>query len=176
MTLSFDQATDLLRRTPGVLTALLFKLDPAWLEAREHEGGWTVREILAHVTYGDAKDWMNRVEIILNEGEATPFESYDPAASRDVVGSPNIENLLDRFQTLRADNLVRLEALGITGPDLEKTGIHPELGTVTLRQLIAAWAGHDLSHIAQISRILARHMAEDVGPWTELYPVMKGPL
>lgn len=175
-TLSLVQATDILRRTPGVLMALMFKLDPIWLEARERDGAWSPKEVLGHLIYGECGDWINRVEIILNEGPERPFPPFDLEASKAVVGSSGLETLLDQFQSLRVANLRHLEELKLTSQQLVLTGIHPDLGRVTLEQLIASWAAHDLSHVTQIFRTLTRSTRNSVGPWVELMPILENPL
>lgn len=163
--LALDEATSILERTPATLDALLRDLPSPWLRA--HEGGdtWSAFDILGHLIHGEKTDWMIRTRIILQHGARQPFEPFDRFAQFEASRGRTVEELLDEFARLRHANLAALAALNLTPADLERTGRHPDLGSVTLSQLLAAWVAHDLDHVVQICRVLARQYTDAVGPW-----------
>ena len=159
------EATAILERTPLALDALLRGLPDGWIAA--HEGGesWSPFDVVGHLVHGERTDWMQRARIILEHGEARPFDPFDRFAQfRDSAGR-TLGDLLDEFAALRRENLEALAALRLSEADLDRRGRHPEFGTVTLRQLLATWVAHDLDHLFQISRVLAGQYADEVGPW-----------
>ncbi len=156
--------TDLLRRTPAYLRVLLSALPDAWTETPDVDGGWRPRDVVGHLITAEATDWMTRTHLILDHGTAVPFEPLDREAMLGRDRGVPLDSLLDRFAQLRSANLAELGSL--IGPDdLERRGRHPALGEVSLRQLLAAWAVHDLDHIGQIHAGMAGSHDADVGPW-----------
>lgn len=170
---SFDlqEAVDVLERTPDVLESLLSGLSDEWIYSNEGGESWTPYDIVGHLIHGETTDWIVRAELIL-EDEARTFEPFDRFAQFEESGEKTLAQLLEEFRDLRTQSLKTLEQRNLTEDDLEKTGIHPDLGEVTLRELLATWTAHDLSHIRQIARVMARQYAEDVGPWRAYLPVM----
>jgi hypothetical protein len=169
MLLSLDDATAVLRRTPAVLRTLLQGLPPEWTAANEGGNTWSPFDVLGHLIHGERTDWMPRVRIILERGETRPFDPFDRLAQFKTDRHRSTEQLLDIFEALRRDNLRSLSELQL---DLKRTGIHPELGRVTLEELIATWVVHDLDHIVQISRTLAKQYGDAVGPWKKYLSVL----
>ena len=166
-----NETTALLRRTPAALDALLRGLPDMWTSRNEGEGTWSVRDVIAHLIFGERTDWMPRTRLILDYGDTRPFDPFDRVASVQEKGP--IGDLLDEFSRLRAVSLDHLRALRLTEADLARRGLHPALGTVTLAQLLAAWAAHDLTHLHQISRVMAHQIRDDAGPWTAFMGVMQ---
>lgn len=174
MTDSFlDEANGLLERTPAVLDALLRGLPEAWIRATEGPGTWSPYDVLGHLIHGERTDWMARLAIILEHGPGRPFDPFDREAQFTESEGKSMPDLLDEFRQLRAGNLDRLRQLGLTGARLERQGTHPAFGLVTARQLLATWTAHDLDHIVQISRTMAKRYRQEVGPWTAYLSVMK---
>lgn len=159
------EAAEVLERTPGALRAMLAGLGPEWTEAREGPGTWSPFEVLGHLADNEETDWMPRLRRVLETGERVPFAPYDREGFRRSQKDRDLAARLDRFETLRRGNLAALAALGLGADDLRRTGMHPALGRVTVAQLLAGWVVHDLTHVAQITRVLARRYAEAVGPW-----------
>jgi hypothetical protein len=149
-----DEAVAMLSRTPATLDAMLRGLPEGWLEA--HEGGesWSPFDVMGHLIHGERTDWMPRVTILLEHGEARAFDTFDRFAQFAESEGRTLANLLDEFARLRADNLRDLAALGLSDADLDRRGRHPALGVVTLRNLLATWVAHDLDHVVQISRVM----------------------
>ena len=164
MTGFIDETTDLLRRTPDVLRALLGGLPEAWTETPDAAGGWLPRDVLGHLISGELDDWIPRTQRILHHGTAKAFDPFDRFAHEGRDDEVTLDQLLDRFAALRAANLSRLDEL-VNEVDLDKRGLHPALGEVTLRELLATWAVHDLDHVAQIHAGMAGSHDADVGPW-----------
>ena len=170
---TLDQTVALLVRTPASLNALVRDLPDAW--TRHNEGGetWSVYDVVGHLVHGERTDWMSRARIILTEGESRPFPKFDRTAMfRESDGRP-LGVLLDDFASARAGNLRDLRGLNLQPGDLEKTGRHPVFGPVTLSQLLSTWAAHDLTHLHQISRIMAHQYREAVGPWQVFLGVLQ---
>jgi hypothetical protein len=169
-----DEAVAILSRTPATLDAMLRGLPEGWLEA--HEGGesWSPFDVMGHLIHGERTDWMPRVTILLEHGEARAFDTFDRFAQFAESEGRTLANLLDEFARLRADNLRDLAALGLSDADLDRRGRHPALGVVTLRNLLATWVAHDLDHVVQISRVMARQYADEVGPWRQYLRIISG--
>lgn len=154
--------------TPGVVRALLGSLDDGWTRwARP--GEWSPATVLAHFIHGEKTDWIGRTHIILETGGA--FTPFDMTGHEAYVGLP-VDELLDMFESLRMQNVATLDGLGIDDAALAKTGIHPTFGTVTLEQMLATWAAHDMNHLGQMSDEMCRRYTEDVGPWRAFLGVM----
>jgi hypothetical protein len=154
----------LLERTPGVVRALLDGLPDTWLGTPDTPDGWTPRDVVGHLISAELDDWIPRVEVILEHGTGRPFERFDRFAHVDRDRDVPLADLIDRFAQLRAANLARLAEL-VGEQDVDRKGVHPEFGEVTLRQHLATWAVHDLDHVAQIYSALAGSHDEAVGPW-----------
>lgn len=173
MTFSLDDAIALLGRTPEALAALLDGLPDAWTRGHEGPGTFSPHDVVGHLVHGEKTDWMVRARIILDHGESRPFDRYDRfAQSRDPAGR-TLPDLLGEFASLRRDNLGELRRWNLTAADLERSGAHPALGSVTLRQLLATWAVHDLTHLHQISRAMAHQYRDEVGPWNAYLGVLR---
>jgi hypothetical protein len=171
---SLGGSMDLLARTPPILDAWLRGLPQAWLDGNEGGETWSPYVVVGHLIHGEKTDWMPRLRRILEHGEAVPFDPYDRFAQfRDSAGK-TIDELLDEFAALRAENLRRLAALGLDEAALDRAGRHPELGPVTVRQLLATWVAHDLDHVVQIARVMANQYADEVGPWRAYLRVISG--
>ena len=141
---------------------------------RGNEGGdsWSPYDILGHLIHGERTDWIPRMRIILEEGASRAFDPFDRRAQFHESRGKSLEDLLDEFEALRADNLAALEAFDLEEADFARAGRHPGLGIVTLGELLATWVVHDLSHIAQIARVMAKQLGTDVGPWQAYLPVL----
>jgi hypothetical protein len=166
-----EEAIPVLERTPAVLSALLEDVPDAWVDAREGPDAWSPGEILGHLINGERTDWIPRARIILKQGSYRRFEPFDRFA--ELKSDRELRERLREFEKLRAGNVATLRGWNLKAKDLELTGEHPDLGTVTLRQLLATWVVHDVSHIAQITRTMAREYTEAVGPWTEYFRVLQ---
>lgn len=169
----FDLAegTALLARTPAALRQLLAGLPAPWLVADEGPETFSAHENVGHLVHGERADWIPRARLILaQEGQA--FEPFDRFAHRRDAAGKSIADLLTEFETLRRENLATLDGWGLTPRELALEGLHPALGRVTLRQLLATWVAHDLGHVAQIARVMAKRYREDVGPWREYLPIL----
>lgn len=167
------EARSVLRRTPAVLDAWLRGLDRAWLDVADGPGTWTPRQVVAHLIHGEETDWIPRLRHLLEKGAAVPFERFDRSAHLAEAARP-IDALLDTFAEARAASLASLDAILVGSPPLDARGLHPDLGEVLLSELLATWAAHDLGHIVQIARTMARRYASDVGPWAQYLSVMQG--
>jgi len=172
---SLAQAIAVLTRTPATLNALLRGLPDIWLRCNEGKDTWNAIDIMGHLIFGERTDWMPRVRIILENGEARPFDPFDRFAQLKETQdkSTEIERLLDEFARLRRDNLAALRALDLQQEDLIRRGRHPALGVVTLSELLATWAVHDLTHLHQLSRVLAHQYHDAVGPWSAYLGVLQ---
>ena len=158
------ETRDLLRRTPDVLRALLGGLPDSWTSTPDVAGGWRPRDVLGHLISGELEDWIPRTQRILADGTGRAFDPFDRFAHEGRDDSSTLDDLIVRFATLRAANLAKLDALVIQA-DLDRRGLHPALGEVTLRELLATWAVHDLDHVAQIYAGMAGSYDAAVGPW-----------
>jgi hypothetical protein len=155
-----------LARTPDALRALLEGMPAAWVdEAAEGEGTFSPRDVVGHLIHGEKTDWVPRLRLILDVGEGRPFVPFDRFGFRDAVRGRTIADLLAELASLRASNLAFLDSLALGPEQLALRGRHPELGAVTLGQLLATWAVHDLNHVGQVVRVMSRRYAEAVGPW-----------
>lgn len=161
-----------LERTPGVLRALLAGLPPAWSHADDGPDTWTPFDVVGHLIDGEETDWMTRVRIILSPEEDRRFHPFDRLRHLEGRGRETLDERLQRFTELRERNLQELKSLDLTPELFRRTGEHPAFGTVTLDQLLATWATHDLGHIVQISRTMARQYEDAVGPWKEYLSVL----
>ena len=165
------ETTDLLRRTPGVLRALLAGIDSAWTDTPDVEGGWRPRDVVGHLISAEMNNYLARAERILDSGTAIPFDSFDRFQHVDRDTGTSLDELLDRFESLRRDNLRRL-AERVSDADLDRRGMHPVLGEVTIRQLLSTWAVHDLDHTAQVFAGMAGSHDAAVGEWKQYLGIL----
>jgi len=163
----------LLSRTPAALDALLRDLPEMWTIRNEGENTWSAFDVLGHLIHGELTDWMPRARMVLQFGESQTFEAFDRRAQERDSAGKSMDQLLDEFARLRAKNLDELRALNLRREDLEMSGRHPALGVVTLSQLLATWAVHDLTHLHQISRVMAHQYREAAGPWNKYLGVLQ---
>lgn len=170
---TLDHTIPLLARTPATLNSLLRDLPPAWTAQNEGETTWSPFDIVGHLIHGEQTDWMPRARIILQFGETRPFDPFDRLAQERESQGKSLAQLLDEFAGLRADNINALRALNLQPADLERRGRHPALGVVTLSQLLATWVAHDLTHLHQLSRVMASQYRDAVGPWSAYLGVMQ---
>ena len=167
-----ENGAAILERTPRVLRALLSGLPAEWIDGNEGEKTWSPYDNVGHLVHGEKTDWVQRAEIILAQGENRAFAPFDRFAQfRDSAGK-SLDDLLDEFERLRTANVEKLRGWKLTDAKLALEGIHPAFGLVTLRQLLSTWVAHDLGHIAQISRVMAKQYRDAVGPWRAYLPVM----
>ena len=172
--MDFDlaKALPVLERTPATLRTLLAGLPREWTDANEGPDTWSAFDVVGHLIHGERADWIPRARIILEEGRSRPFEPFDRFAQfRDSEGK-SLGELLEEFERLRAESLATLEGWQLTEAQLSLEGEHPRFGAVTLRQLLATWAAHDVSHLAQIARVMAKQYRDAVGPWRAFLPIM----
>ena len=167
-----DGTTALLQRTPRVLESLLADLPDGWLEAPDTPGGWTPRDVVGHLISGELDNWIPRVEAIFERGTTRPFDAFDRFAHVERDAGVPLPVLLERFSQTRAENVRRLRDVVRDDADLDRRGLHPELGEVTLRQLLATWTVHDLDHLAQLTAALAASRDQTVGPWRKLLGIL----
>jgi uncharacterized damage-inducible protein DinB len=172
---SFDDALPILRRTPAVLRAWLSELPASWTTLNEGGDTWSPYDIVGHLIHGERTDWVPRAELLLAHGESRPFTPFDRFAQFSESRGKSLSELLNTFSELRAQNLARLESMRLTPADLERRGRHPELGPVTLGQLLATWVAHDLNHLGQIARVMGRQYTAAVGPWLAYLPLLARP-
>jgi DinB superfamily len=165
------EAISILARTPKVLDTLLSGLPPQWLHRSDGPGTWSAYDIVGHLLHGEETDWIPRTHMILRHGTERPFEPFDREAMLGQEPEPATE-LLARFRAKRAASLDELSSLRLSAADLDRRGRHPELGEVNLGQLLATWVAHDLTHLAQVGEVLARHYREEVGPWRAYLPAL----
>ena len=169
---NLEQTMLLLTRTPAALNVLLRDLPASWTLQNEGQNSWSVFDIVGHLIYGERTDWMPRARMVLRFQESKTFEPFDRLGQTRESQGKSLEQLLDEFAHLRAENLRELRALNLQPKHLELRGRHPALGVVTLSQLLATWAVHDLTHLHQISRVMAQQYRDAVGPWSEYLGVL----
>lgn len=169
-----EDAVAILARTPGTLDAMLRGLPDGWVTANEGQNTWSPFDVVGHLIHGERTDWMPRARMILQHGESRAFDTLDRFAQFAASQGRTLDSLLDEFATVRRDSLRDLAHLGLTDADLDRRGRHPAFGVVTLRQLLATWVAHDLDHVVQISRVLARQYSDEVGPWKAYLQIISG--
>lgn len=173
MHFNLNNTFEILERTPKVLHTMLSGLPDEWITSNEGPDTWSPFDVIGHLIYGEKTDWMPRLEIILSDKVDKTFEPFDRFAQFRESKGKKMTQLLEEFQVLRDENVQRLLAQNLTDDDLSRTGIHPTFGEVTLEQLLATWTVHDLNHIAQISRVMAKQYDVEVGPWKEFLGILK---
>lgn len=172
MNFNLNNCIEILSRTPAVLDSLLGGLSDEWIHNNEGEATWSPFDIVGHLIHGDKTDWIPRMKVILSDGPDKKFDPFDRFAQFEASKGKNIRQLLDEFKALRKKNIEILKSKNLDAQDLSKTGIHPEFGEVRLEQLLATWTAHDLSHLAQITRVMARQYTREVGPWKQYLPIL----
>ena len=172
MEFDLNKTFEVLERTPGVLEELLSDLSEDWVMNNEGPDTWSPYDIVGHLIHGEHTDWMGRLDIILNK-EDKKFVPFDRFAQFKESEGKDLQQLLAEFKELRNSNLQKLKALKLTDAELDNTGIHPAFGEVTLRQLLSTWTIHDLTHIAQITRVMAKQYKEAIGPWLTYFRVLQ---
>jgi len=166
-------AIAVLTRTPATLDAMLRGLPDIWAHRDEGKDTWSAFDIVGHLIVGERTDWMPRLRIILENGEARPFDPFDRFAQLQETQGKSLDHLLDDFSNLRKENLTALLSLNLQPEDLTRRGRHPTLGVVTLSELLATWTVHDLTHLHQLSRVMAHQYRDAVGPWSAYLGVLR---
>lgn len=172
MQFELDRGIEILERTPSVFRALLAGLSDAWTAPNEGPDTFSAFDNLGHLVHLERTDWVPRARIVLAQGADRTFAPVDRFAQRRESQGKTVAELLDDFARLRAENVATLRGWNLTDAELALEGTHPALGTVSLRQLLATWVAHDLGHVAQTSRVLAKQYREEVGPWRAYLPVL----
>jgi len=169
--INLDEVVAVLQRTPATLSALLSGLPDVWISAIEGEGTWSPYDVIGHLIHGERTDWIPRARHIL-AGETRPFEQFDRTAQFKDSQGKSLSELLETFSTLRRENVATLLEMNLRAEDWDREGLHPELGEVTLGQLLATWAVHDLDHIGQVARTMAKVYSDAVGPWSAYLSIL----
>ena len=172
MKFQLEEAVSVLSRTPDTLKQLLGSLPDAWVTSNEGPDTWSPYDVVGHLIHGEETDWIPRANIILDRGEARPFEPFDRFAQLEKSKDKSVDELLSEFEDLRRKNLEALDQMNLTPEKLARRGTHPGLGSVTLSELLATWVAHDLSHIAQAVRVMCKQYTEAVGPWKQYLPIL----
>ncbi|WP_233783423.1 DinB family protein [Flavivirga eckloniae] len=165
MTYNLEQALEILERTPNTLSSLLSGLSDEWVYANEGDDTWSAFDIVGHLIHGEKTDWIIRTKIVLSHAESKTFKTFDRFAQFENSKGKTLQQLLEEFSELRLENLKTLKELQITESQFNMKAIHPELGKVTLKELLATWVTHDLGHIAQIAHVMAKQYKDEVGSW-----------
>jgi len=173
MGFNLEETISLLTRTPAAFEVLLRDLPEMWTLWNEGEGTWSVSDVIGHLIYCERTDWLPRVKVILEFGETKAFEPFDRWGHAKESQEKSLGDLLHEFSRLRSENLRALRALNLRAEDLSRRGRHPSLGVVTLSELLATWAAHDLTHLHQISRVMAHQYRDAVGPWSQYLGVLQ---
>jgi hypothetical protein len=172
MKFDLQKATEILNRTPEVLATLLSGLSDEWILQNEGEETWSPFDVMGHLIHGEKADWIERMEIILSDSENKNFKPFDRFAQFEESKGKNMAQLIIEFRSLRQHNMTLLHSKTIDAIALSKTGIHPTFGEVTLENLLATWVAHDLGHMAQIARVMAKQYKNEVGPWEAFLPIL----
>lgn len=170
---NLTEAIALLSRTPATLDVLLRGMPDIWAHRNEGNDTWSAFDIVGHLIFGERTDWMPRLRIILENGESRPFDPFDRFAQFRASQGKSLEQLLDEFAHLRDENLAHLQSLNLRQEDLKRRGRHPALGVVTLAELLASWVVHDLTHLHQLSCVMAHQYRDAVGPWSAYLGVLQ---
>jgi DinB superfamily len=173
MNFSIEKSLEILERTPKVLDMLLQGISDDWTTNNEGPETWSAYDVVGHLIHGEITDWIPRADIILSHNPDKKFTPFNRFAQFQESEGKSLQQLLEKFKTLRKKNLEHLSSKKITATDLEKKGIHPAFGEVTLAQLLSTWVVHDLNHLAQVSRVMAKYYLKDVGPWTAYLKILQ---
>lgn len=172
MQYSLKRSYEILERTPAVLNVLLAGLSYDWIIPNEGQETFSPYDVIGHLIHGEKTDWTERAKMILEFGNNQTFVQWNRFAQYEESKGKSLQQLLEEFAFIRKDNVVWLKSLNLTETDLDKKGMHPVLGEVTLRNLLATWVTHDLTHIAQITRVMAKQYKEEMGPWPEFFRIL----
>tara|TARA_R110002073_G_scaffold221808_1_gene381967 strand:- start:3441 stop:3965 length:525 start_codon:yes stop_codon:yes gene_type:complete len=172
MKYSIDKALEILERTPKILEIFLDNLSDEWIFCNEGDETWSAFDVVGHLIHGEKTDWISRLQLVLNDSESKAFEPFDRFAQFEESKGKTMKQLLVEFSKLREQNIESLKSSNITESDFNKEATHPSLGKVTLKNLLATWVTHDLGHIAQISRVMAKQYKDEVGPWVDYISVL----
>lgn len=167
-----EQSIVILQKTPAVLQSLLADLHDEWVFSNEGPETFSAFDVVGHLIHGEKTDWAVRTQHILEHGTGLPFHPYDRFAQFEESKGKSMAQLLEEFKQLRNKNIRWLQSLELKDADLDKKGMHPALGEVTLRNLLSTWVVHDLTHIAQATRVMAKQYKEEIGPWTEFFRIL----
>lgn len=173
MNFTLKEAMEVLERTPQTLSQFLTGLSEGWLQSDEGEGTWTPTQVVEHLIEAEKYNWIPRLETIVRDGENKPFPPFDRYSHLKAENARSLEAKLEEFKAIRTQNIARLIELVAKGSHLERTGSHPEFGSVKARELVSTWVVHDLTHIAQIVRVMAERYRADVGPWQAYLGILK---
>jgi hypothetical protein len=173
MTFDLTKCVEILERTPAVLEQMLSGLSHEWTQSNEGADTWSPYDVVGHLIHGERTDWMARLDIIRTDGPEKTFVPFDRFAQFEESRGKTLTDLLREFREARQANLARLRSLDLQPSDLDRTGIHPSFGTVTMRQLLATWTVHDLDHVMQISRVMAKQIGADTGPWVAYLRIIR---
>ena len=172
MKYSVDKALEILERTPKILKVCLEHLSDDWIYCNEGSETWSAFDVVGHLIHGEKTDWISRLKTVLSESENKTFKPYDRFAQFEESKGKTMHQLLEEFSVLRDQNLLFFKSLNISENDFNKKAIHPSLGEVNLKNLLSTWVTHDLGHIAQISRVMAKQYKNEVGPWIEYISIL----
>ena len=172
MKYSIERSIEILGRTPAVMNSLLSGIDDEWVMNNEGPETFSPYDVIGHLLHGEKTDWTARTKRILEFGDTKTFDVYDRFAQYEESKGKTLQQLLDEFAVLRKENITWFRSRELTEADLDKKGMHPRLGSVTLRNLLATWVVHDLTHIAQVTRVMAKQYKEEMGPWTEFFRIL----
>ncbi len=172
MELDLTTATQALERTPQALRALLAGLSPAWTDATEGPETWSSRMVVVHLIHAERDNWIPRARVILEHGASRPFPPFDRSPPLEELAGVEMTALLDQLVRLRAESLATLASWKLGDAELAREGDHPQFGRVTLRQLLSTWTAHDLAHLGQVARVMAKQYRDAVGPWRAFLPIM----
>lgn len=172
MNYSIEQSIEILEKTPAVLSALLTGLSDNWIMNNEGPETFSPFDVVGHLIHGEKTDWTARIRVILEHGGTKPFERWDRFAQYEISKGKTMQQLLDEFSLVRKENISWFRSLHLSEADFERRGMHPVLGAVTLKNLLATWVVHDLTHIAQITRVMAKQYKDEMGPWTEFFRIL----
>ena len=173
MEYDLQQSIEILERTPATYTSLFYGLSKEWSHSNEGQETWSAFDIIGHLIQGEKTDWIPRSRLILSDAPDKTFEPFDRFAQEKWSVGKTMEELLDEFQALRTQNLHELKSWNLSEKDLQKKGIHPQLGEVTLKQLLACWTIHDLMHLHQVSRVIVKLYKDQIGPWKQFSGILK---
>jgi len=172
MEFDLDHAKEILDRTPRVLRSMLHGLSDDWTRNNEGADTWSPYDVVGHLVHGERTDWLVRAELILKQGKSKPFTPFDRFGQFRESAGKSLDDLLDEFEDVRKQNLEKLADWRLSDEQLRLEGMHPVFGVVTLRQLLSTWATHDLAHIGQIARVMAKQYIDAVGPWRAYLPIL----
>lgn len=172
MNFDFEKSYEILEKTPSVLKTLLSGLNDDWTMNNEGPDTFSPYDVIGHLIHGEKTDWRERTNMILAHGISKSFVPFDRFAQHEASKGKTLQQLLNEFEGLRKENMDWFKSLRLAEADLDKKGLHPVLGEVSLRQLLSTWVVHDLTHIAQITRVMAKQYKEEIGPWTEFFRIL----